>query len=193
MKTIWKAGALAMALGSTAALAANDKQGDVNVFLKGGIGGLTGALSDVTGTGPVYGVTLNLQPSNVVGFELAYDGGRFGIDDARIADGSAVALNGGTAMIKLGLPFVEKVKPFVAGGFGASYASVSGATDGLYRSDLLEQLPLAAGIEFNTGAVTAGLRGTWRMLLDEDFAKTSGGASESGNQLDASFTLGGRF
>jgi opacity protein-like surface antigen len=186
---------LALAGGSTA-LAADDEQGDVNVFLKGGVGGLTGELSDTTQSGPTYGVALSLQPWNVVGLELAYDGSRLGINDARVASDSALVMNGGTAMVKLGLPFLETVKPFVAGGVGASWVTVTGGGDGIYENDLVEQIPLAAGLEFNTGALTAGVRGTYRYLLDEDFGSPStavGAVEPEGNLVEGQLTIGGRF
>lgn len=184
---------LALATSTTVVAQGKGKQGDVNVFLKGGVGGFTGNLGDYTRSGPTYGVTLNVQPFNVIGFELAYDGGRMGISDERIGDAS-ILMNGGSAMVKLGLPFIERVKPFVAGGVGASYVTVNGETGGLYDSDLIENVPVAAGIEFNTGGLTAGVRGTWRMIIDEDFANAAQPVGDpEGNMLEGQVTLGGRF
>jgi opacity protein-like surface antigen len=188
MKRTWIAGLVALALGFAGTASAaedDDKQGDVNVFLKGGIANFTGDLGALTDSGPAYGVALNLQPFNVLGFELGYDGSRNDIGSVATA-----TRNGGTAMVKLGLPFIERVKPFVAGGIGASYVSVDGGTG--YRNDLMEEIPLAAGLEFNSGAITAGVRGTYRVLLDEDFAGETA-ADPQGGLFDASLTVGARF
>ena len=58
----------------------------------------------------------------------------------------------------------------------------------------MEEVPLAAGIEFNGGALTAGIRTTYRVLLNEDFADAAPAEDgPSGGLLDASLTVGGRF
>jgi len=41
---------------------------------------------------------------------------------------------------------------------------------GLYESDVVEEVPMVAGIEFNTGGLTAGVRATYRIQVDEAFA-----------------------
>ncbi|WP_174257063.1 hypothetical protein [Myxococcus xanthus] len=60
--------ALAFAALGTAGSAATQerrdgKRGDLNVFLRGGVGDYTGGLGDLTSTGPAWGVTLNIQPT----------------------------------------------------------------------------------------------------------------------------------
>ena len=165
------------------------------MFLKGGVGGFTGDLGDYAATGPVWGVALNLQPWNVVGMEIAYEGSRNMLEDPRVELSPAVTRHGASGLLKLGLPFIERVRPFVGAGLGASYVTVSGSdTGGLYRNDIMEEIPFAGGLEFNSGALTAGVRATYRLLIDEGFAD---GAQPVGNpeggMLDASLTIGGRF
>jgi opacity protein-like surface antigen len=180
---------------STSALAAeNQDQGDVNLTLRGGLADFTGDLAAVTRVGPSWGAALILQPTNVLGLEIAYEGSRNELDDARLASFSAITRHGASALLKIAPPFLERIKPFVGAGLGASRVGVADSAQGLYRSDIMEEIPLVAGLELNSGALTAGLRGTYRYLLDEAFAQPS---QEVGNRegglMDASLTLGARF
>ncbi|MFL5350188.1 MAG: outer membrane beta-barrel protein [Hyalangium sp.] len=171
------------------ALAMDDHQrGGVKVFASGGVSDFTGDVGRDVNAGPSWGLTLNLQPTHILGFELGYDGSRNTIDNGVLPDAS-LTRNGATGLIKLAPPFLEVVKPFVGAGLGASYVSARGAL-GTYNSDMMEEVPLAAGIEFNKGAVTAGLRATYRLLLDENFSPLT---RDEGGLLDGSLTLGGRF
>jgi opacity protein-like surface antigen len=169
------------------------KQGDFNVFLRGGVGDYTGDLGDITSAGPVWGLTFNIQPTNVIGWELSYNGSRNVVQDQFLANDPFVNRNGATGMVKLGLPFVQRVKPFVGAGFGASYANVTTQADGRYQDDLMEEIPLAAGIEFNSGGITAGLRGQYRYLFDEGWADPGLPGSPQGSFLDGELTFGARF
>lgn len=194
---------LAMAVGfmfaSASAFAArkyDDK--DHAVFLKGGVGGYTGGLGDATVAGPTWGVALNLQPSNVFGFEFAYDGSRNSIQDTRLTgvQDPAAMRHGASALMKLGLPFVERIKPFVGAGLGASYVAITGDDADLYRNDFMQEVPLVGGIEFNSGALTAGFRAGYRVLIDAGFTDTSAnvGRDASGSgMMDMAATVGGRF
>lgn len=189
-QTIWTIGLTAFLAAGVAA--ADDDEGDKNVFVKGGVSAFTGDLAAYSEAGPSYGVTLNLQPFNVVGIELGYEGSRNEIEDDRAQNG-LVARNGVSAMLKVAPPFIERVKPFVAAGLGASYLSVrNGAA--LYGNDYMQEIPLAAGIEFNAGMLTAGARGTYRVLIDEDFANEAEPTGDpEGGLFDATLTLGARF
>lgn len=189
------AGALVLGLAlALPALAQTDEKGrgDFNVFARGGIAGYTGGLGGLTGTGPAWGLTVNVQPSNILGFELSYDGSKNNVTDRRLGEGPDLYRNGASGLLKVGLPFVEKVKPFVGGGLGVSYVAVRGESAGLYKDDTMEEVPLAAGLEFNSGGVTAGFRGTYRILVDEGFADRVN-PDAGGGLLEAMFSLGGRF
>ncbi|NBC45199.1 outer membrane beta-barrel protein [Corallococcus exiguus] len=172
---------------------AQKKQGDVNVFLRGGIGDYTGDLGDVASTGPLWGLTLNLQPTTFLGFEVGYEGSQNKVSDSRLFDAPSLVRNGGSALVKVSPPFLTAVRPFAGVGLGLSYVDVRGAGAGLYDSDLMEEVPLAVGLEFNTGGLTAGVRGTYRILIDQDFADATSTDGVGGGLMDASLTLGARF
>ncbi len=170
------------------ALAQDDERGAVKVFASGGVSDYTGDIGRDLDAGPSWGLTVNLQPLHILGFELGYDGSRNTVSNAVLPDAS-LTRNGATGLIKVAPPFIEVVKPFVGAGLGASYVSAHGG-QGLYDSDVVEEVPLVAGVEFNKGAVTAGLRATYRLLLDENFGPAT---RNEGGLLDGSLTLGGRF
>jgi hypothetical protein len=174
---------------------AQDKQGDVNVFVGGGIGGYTGELGGLSATGPTWGATLNLQPYSMLGFEVGYEGSKNDVTDARFRASEAPSLlrHGVNSLVKISPP-MERIRPFVGAGLGVSYVYVRGGDDaGPYSSDLMEQVPLSAGLEFSSGALTAGVRGTYRVLVDDNFADAAVPGDASGGLLDANITVGGRF
>lgn len=185
--------ALALALPVDAASEDHEnKRGDVNVVASGGFGDYTGGLSEHTQTGPTWGVLVNLQPWHVLGYELAYDGSRNLVDDVRLNESPALTRHGMSGMLKFGLPFIETIRPFAGIGIGASMVNVSN-DGGLYKDDFVEEVPMAAGIEFNTGAVTAGFRTTYRWLIDESFADAASAGNPQGGFLNAELNLGARF
>jgi hypothetical protein len=186
--------ALALGLGLAGTAMAQQKQGDVNVFVDGGIGGYTGDLGGLTATGPTWGVTLNLQPYKMLGFEVGYDGSKNDVRDDRFraAEAPSFIRHGASSLVKVSPPF-EKIRPFVGAGLGVSYVYANGEATGPYESDLMEEVPLAVGLEFNTGALTAGIRGTYRILVDDNFADAAVPDDASGGLLDTSLTVGGRF
>lgn len=185
--------ALALGLGVAGTALAQDEgpKGKVKVFLKGGVSDYTGEVGTDINTGPAWGLTVNIQPMRMIGFEIGYDGSRNGISNDLLPD-ATLTRNGASGMVKLAPPLIEVVKPFVAAGLGASYISAQGG-GGLYESDLVEEVPLAAGLEFNTGGLTTGVRATYRILVDEDFASNTAPGTPQGGLFDASLTLGGRF
>jgi opacity protein-like surface antigen len=173
---------------------AQKKQGNVNVFLRGGIADYTGDLGDLTRTGPLWGLTLNLQPTTFLGFEVGYEGSLNKVGgDSILGDAPSLLRNGGTTLVKLSPPFLTAVRPFVGAGLGLTYVSVRGPGSGLFDSDLMGEVPLAVGLEFNTGGLTAGVRATYRVLLDQDFANATSEDGVGGGYMDASLTLGARF
>jgi opacity protein-like surface antigen len=190
------AGALALALAGAGSASAQErkpgKRGDVNVFLRGGVGDYTGGLGDLTSTGPAWGLTLNVQPTTFLGFELGYEGSQNGVSDIRLLEEPSLVRQGGSALLKVSPPFLTSIRPFVGAGLGMSYVDVRGAGADLYESDTMQEVPLAAGIEFNSGGLTAGFRTTYRVLLNEDWAADPVDDGEGG-LLDASLTLGARF
>jgi opacity protein-like surface antigen len=176
-----------------AAFAADDKQGDFTVALRGGISGYTGDLNELSAAGPAWGVGVGIQPTNLIGVEFAYEGSKNEITDLRLIEGPSLQRHGASALVKLGLPFIERVKPFVGAGLGLSRVGVAGDSNGLYRSDLMEEIPLAVGIEVNSGILTAGVRATYRFLFDEDYASPARPGNPGGGLFDAVASVGGRF
>lgn len=182
---------LGLGVGGTALAQDEGPKGKVKVFLKGGVSDYMGDVGTNVDTGPAWGLTVNIQPMRMLGFEIGYDGSRNGISNDLLPD-ATLTRNGASGMVKLAPPFIEVVKPFVGAGLGASYISVKGG-GGLYESDLVEEVPLAAGIEFNTGGLTTGVRATYRILVDESFAANTAPGNPQGGLFDALLTLGGRF
>lgn len=158
------------------------------VFLRGGVAAYTGSLGSLTQVGPAYGVTINLQPWTMLGLELSYQGSRN--SEATAFARGAVWRNGGDAFLKLSPPFLVAVKPFLGAGIGASYLSAGDSTG--FRNDTVGEVPLAAGIEFNTRGLTAGVRGTYRVLFNNNITG-SGLGINGGDLVDGELTLGGRF
>jgi hypothetical protein len=192
------AGALVLGLTvAGAAFAQEDERGrgDLNVFLRGGIAGYTGDLGALTGAGPSWGVTVNLQPTTLLGFEVGYEGSKNDVTDPRLLDDPSLYRHGASGLLKVAPPLLanEQVRPFVGLGLGASYVTVRGEDAGLYENDLMEEVPLVAGVEFNTGVLTAGFRTSYRLLVDEGFADPARAGDPGGDLLEANFTLGGRF
>lgn len=189
-RTLWALGAAALLFMATTARA-DDERRDTNLFLRGGVSTFTGELGALAAAGPSYGVTLNVQPYNLVGFEVGYEGSRNGVVGER-ASGRLVR-NGVSAMVKVAPPFVERVKPFVAAGLGASVLSLrsGGQAQG---NDVIQEVPLAAGLEFNSGRMTAGMRATYRALVGDALGnRIDPGGAPDGGLFDAAVTLGARF
>jgi len=179
---------LALGAAGTAAAQEERQRGKVNVFLRGGVGNYTGELGESFEVGPAWGVTLNVQPLRFLGFELGYDGARNAGKTLLLEH--ALVRHGATGLIKLSLPF-ELVKPFVGGGLGISHLSASGDFEGAFGSDMVEEVPVALGIEFNTGRLTAGARATYRLLLGQDLSEQA--EDPDGGFFDVTLTLGARF
>lgn len=165
------------------------QRGGVNVFLRGGAGNYTGDLGDNVNVGPTWGLTLDIQPLRFVGFELGYEGSR-NTAKTELLDIS-LTRHGGSGLVKVLLPLFNAVKPFVGVGLGISNVSIGGDPGGAFESDVVAELPLAAGFEFNSGALTAGARATYRLLLDENLGRQVD--DPQGGFFDVALTLGVRF
>ena len=180
---------LALAFASTATAEEERRREKGSVFLRGGAGNYTGDLGDNVKVGPTWGLTLNLAPLRFLSFELSYEGAR-NIAKSALFDIS-LTRHGGSGLVKLSVPFFEAVKPFVGVGLGISNISIGGDLRGVFESDVVEEVPLALGIEFNSGALTAGARATYRLLLDQNLANQID--NPKGGFFDVALTLGTRF
>src|SRR5690242_10086575 len=147
---------------------------DLNVSLTGGLNTYTGDIGDDTGPGGFLGVQASSRPLPLVGLEVGYEGSRNPFED----------LNGGLwrhnvgALAKVGpeLGVNRNLRPFVGAGFGVSLLNPSKEGEILYDNDFITEVPLAAGVEYNFGALTAGARATYRLVGGEDL-----GLAQNGN------------
>lgn len=181
------------ALGTAGTAAAEERGewiGNKKVFLRGGMGNYTGNLGEVAKPGPSWGLTLNLGAMSILGLELSYEGARNVISDVEVLD-LALTRHGASALLKLSLPLFDAVRPFVGAGIGGTYTFAEGTLFDGDKSELVGEVPLAAGIDFNAGKLTAGVRATYRLLLDENLSEQLD--RPSGGYFDVAATLGMRF
>jgi hypothetical protein len=176
----------------------NEDQTKVGVDVRLGVGGFMGDAGDRTKIGPMVGIAAGAQPWRNLGIEAGVEGQRLAIDDPRVGSGEGVYRYNVGLLAKAGpLVVQEKVRPYVGVGAGVSYLNVtSGATGlGLYRNDLVTEVPIAAGVDYRfSRSIFAGARASYRVLFGEEFAESATGTGDShGNMLNLSATLGGRF
>lgn len=159
---------------------------DLGVTVRGGLNTYTGDLGDDTGAGAFLGIQADSRPLDLVGVELGYEGSRNPFEDI---DGALWRHNVG-ALAKVGpqLGQNDNVRPFVGAGFGVSILNPSGDSEILFDNDFITEVPLAAGLDYKFGAVTAGARATYRIFGGEDL-----GLDQDGNALNFGVNLGGNF
>jgi hypothetical protein len=164
------------------------------VVLTGGAGNYVGDLGRYTAIGAFWGVTLGMQPLPYLGFEMGYMGSRNGLETLRYPALAETSFwrNGGTALVKFCLPY-HAIRPFIGTGFGLSHVSVSGSSNGgLFMGDLMGEIPITLGVEVNSERFIAGFRFSYRLLLDEGFARVAPGTAEGGI-LEMQTMIGVRF
>ncbi|QRN96400.1 outer membrane beta-barrel protein [Archangium violaceum] len=166
--------------------AKQDRGMDFGVSLSGGLNVFTGDLGDSTGTGAFAGIQANARPLPLIGVELGYEGSRNPFTDI---DGSLWRHNVG-ALAKVGpqLGANGALRPFVGAGFGVSILNPSDDAGLRADNDLVTEVPLAAGIDYKFGSVSAGARATYRFLGDEEL-----GVGSNGNNVNVGINLGGAF
>lgn len=166
----------------------------VGLDVRLGLGGLTGEPGKDTGTGPLFGVAADAQVWNALGVEVGYEGQRIPINESLVGEGEGLYRHNLGVLAKAGPLINNKWRPFVGAGLGLSYINPTDGADFLYDTDIVEELPLAAGIDYNFGSIFAGARATYRMMYGEGFADdVRPGGDDDGNLFNASITLGGRF
>jgi hypothetical protein len=170
-----------------------DEQMPAGLDVRVGLGSMTGDLAADTGTGPLLGISATAQPSPLFGVEMGYEGQRFPIDDILVGDGEGIYRHNVGLLAKAGPLLAEHWRPFVGAGFGLSLINPSEGAEFLYDNDFTEEIPFAAGLEFNIGAISAGARATYRVMLGESFADDASPGESNGDLFDASLTVGGRF
>ncbi|MBN9683116.1 MULTISPECIES: outer membrane protein [unclassified Corallococcus] len=159
-----------------------------------GLGGYTGKLGDETGVGGLFNITANAQPWKYIGVEVGYEGQNIPIDDARVLGGNHIFRNNGTFMGKLGPVVDHKWHPFVGLGVGLSYLHASSGSKDVYNNDWQTEMPLAAGIEYRLGHLSAGVRATYRFVGGEELTQIPGTDEDAkGSLFNGNLTVGGRF
>lgn len=170
-----------------------------DVKLKGGAAGYTGEMGDSTAVGPLFGVVASVDAAQARGLnvtpnlrvEAAYEGNTNPVSDD-FGEGTVWRHNVST-LAKAGVR-VGRFDPFVGVGVGASYVNVTEeAEDAGFRNDFIAEMPLAAGLEYRFGTLSAGARATYRPMFGEEFTENVGAEGSSGGLLSGSVTLGGRF
>ncbi len=165
----------------------------VGLDVRLGLGGVTGDLGDETGTGPLLGIAAGAQPWKALGIELGYEGQRLPLTESFVGDGEALYRHNVGLMAKAGPLLEEKWRPYVGAGVGLSYFNVSDGAEAFYDNDIVQEVPLAAGVDYNFGgAIFAGARATYRLMYGEGYADDIAG-DDDGSLFNASITLGGRF
>lgn len=212
-RTLWTAAIAAAALVAGPAMAqvdatdvegrrmveSTEKVGNYDVAAQAGLGSFVGGgqLGSSTGIGPTWGVKLSGPLARAFGWELGYEGSRTPVDIDNVADGnSALWRNGLSAMGKIYSPMSDQssVRPFAGAGVGASYVNVGDGAEGSFNNDFLTEVPLGLGLEYapEGSGLTAGVRGTYRVLFGEEMSEPLGETGGAG-MLGASLNIGGSF
>jgi hypothetical protein len=160
---------------------------DFGVTVSGGVNAYTNDLGDQTGAGAFLGVQANSRPLPIVGLELGYEGARNPFENL---DGALWKHNVG-ALAKVGpeLGANGNLRPFVGAGFGVSVLNPSDDGEILFDNDFVTEVPVAAGIDYKLGGITAGARATYRFLGGENL----GVLDQDGNAVNVGLQVGGAF
>jgi opacity protein-like surface antigen len=162
-----------------------------DVSLQAGVGGFTDAIGDQTQVGPIWGVRVGTNAMGVLGGELAYEGGRLGLESGNDA---AMFRHNVTALAKAGINITPNLRPFAGVGLGLTYMNVNDEGENIGRNDWLEEIPLAAGLEYQLGMLTAGLRASYSFMINDEFIEPTPDLNNpAGGLVQTSLTLGGRF
>lgn len=171
-------------------------KGGVQLKAQAGVGGYSG-LGGAVNAGPTLGVQVAGEASRFAEVEMGYQASRNGIDDARVGDGEAIYRHNVNLFAKVGPKLGGVLRPFVGAGVGASYANVTPGAEGRYRNDFFQETPIGAGLDFNSRGrgLTAGVRGTWSPLYNDEFAEATPASDNPGNTrfMTGLVTVGGRF
>lgn len=173
-----------------AGVAAGERRGtgfdNLGVALRGGFSSYTGSLGGVSNAGAFLGVQADVQALRWAGVELGYEGSFNNLVGGN-ESGSLWRHNVG-ALAKVG-PVINSVRPFLGAGFGVSYIDPTQEAEVLgYDGDVISEVPLAVGVDYQMGDLMVGARATYRLLGGEDF-----GPVDDGNLFNAGISLGGRF
>lgn len=159
---------------------------DLNVGVSGGLSAFTGELGEETVAGGFLGVQASSRPLPLLGVELGYEGSRNAFED--ISGGLWRHNLGALAKVGPELGVDRNLRPFVGAGIGVSLLNPSEAGEVPFDNDFITEVPLAAGVEYDIGGITAGARASYRLLGGENL-----GVAESGNIVNIGVQVGGAF
>jgi hypothetical protein len=164
----------------------NDLLGNLGFAVGGGLNNYTGDLGDITAAGGSFGVTVSSQPLNLVGVEVGYEGSRNPFEDI---NGALWRHNLG-ALAKVGptLGANDNLRPFVGAGLGLSVLNPNNEAETFIDGDFVAEVPVALGLDYKFGGLTAGGRATYRILAGED-----AGINADGNIINLGINVGGSF
>ncbi|MFL5318141.1 MAG: outer membrane beta-barrel protein [Myxococcaceae bacterium] len=165
----------------------------VGVSLMGGITDFTGKPGSNTSVGPSWGVNADALVSNLYGLEVGYEGSKNPLHDSRVtADNQSVWRQGAYGFGKVG-PEISHFRPFAGAGLQGTFVNVTNGARPFYKNDLMWEVPVGAGVEYNVANVKVGVRGTWRWLFFDEWANGQSDAENTGGILGGQLTAGGTF
>lgn len=152
------------------------------LMLQGGVEGYSGNLASRINPGETYGLSLGFDPVRALGGEIGYTGA---VNELRsrttggieAASGPDLMRNGGYVVLKPGWTFPldpaesAAIRPYVLGGFGLDWYDVRGLTGRFGFSDqMIENVPMGAGIQARAGAFTVDARFNYAYLFGDQWA-----------------------
>ena len=194
--SFWSVGAVALLLcaQAQASVGASGSDGASRVGAEAGMGisNFTGDLGDCTNAGVGWNArgVYNFSPN--IGVEVSYLGAHNTFDDQRLTTHEGITTTSLSGDLKLAAPFRANssmvIEPFVAGGFGGAFYTVTENNSPLYASGGGAQVPMGVGANFLIDRVaTFGLRGDYLANLSNTLVTTE---SVHGNQWAAQANLG---
>jgi hypothetical protein len=161
-----------------------------------GVAGFTGPLGDQLNAGPTWGVRAGRQMYGLFGLEAGYSGNRASVASPLApANGAALTRHGLDVLAKAGPRLDNGLRPFGGVGLGVALVNPNDAADTIYTNGFMAEVPLAAGVEYDIGNITAGVRADYRFLHGENWALLAANApgQDEGSLLSGLLTVGGRF
>jgi hypothetical protein len=161
-------------------------------------GGLVSFPNDVNvNTGGAYGALVGIAPHSPVGLELGYQGAAYTeqplSQNPSVNNNVAAVENGGYGALKLSPLPGRTFDPYALGGVGVSHLSVrSPQANGALQDDTFGKAPVGVGFDVRLGDFTAGLRGTYNFLFNDQNA-FQGQNANSDDQLIGQLNLGAQF
>jgi hypothetical protein len=161
-------------------------------------GGVVGFPNDVqVNTGGSYGALLGIEPWSGLGLEFGYQGAAYGEEplsqNPDVTENVNAVENGGYAALKIS-PIIGGVfEPYALGGVGVSHLNVTDPqAAGALQDDTYGKAPVGAGFDVHLGDFTAGLRGTYNFIFNNENA-FQGDSPNDDDQLQGQLHLGAQF